>query len=336
MVTVSNNTQLLAALRNSANDPNIELTSGTYSLNLRSGNYQDAVITEADGATATFSKVDLRSVSHLTFDGVNFNLPTATKGIVIANSDDIAIQNSNISGSTAQNTKGIFVNNTDDLVIVNNTITGFATSMAFSNIDGLIVQSNDILGMSWDAMISGGVHHALYADNNISMSIPKGRLHTDGMQFYNNGGSALSDVTISNNIIETNGRSHGIYMGNNYAHTGGGPSAFFSNVVIDHNTIHTTNSLGIAVGETNHLTITDNWTSGIRVRYSSTDVHISDNNVAPKPSGTNWAVVRNTIEPWDVHDNNNSSAGAVQAFAAPDADTFHFDMAAIDSAHTFL
>ena len=57
------------------------------------------------------------------------------------------------------------------------------------------------------------------------------------MQFYNNGGSPLSDVTIRDNTIEThNSSSHGIYMANADADAGG-KSAFFHNLVIDHNTV---------------------------------------------------------------------------------------------------
>ena len=222
MVQVSNSSQLSSALRYASSPTTFELTTGTYSLSLRGGDYHNSVITEAAGANGTFSKVELRGASHLTFDGVNFNLPTATKGIVIANSSDITIQNSNISGSTAQNTKGIFVNHSDDFALVNNNITGFATAIALSDIDGLTVQGNDIHGASWDAMIVGNVHRALFAENDISLNNPAGRLHTDAMQFYNNGGSPSSDVTIRDNHIETNGRAHGIYISNADADTGGG------------------------------------------------------------------------------------------------------------------
>ena len=147
MVTVSNNSQLLSALKSAGSGTQIELTSGTYSLSTRGGDFHNAVITEAAGANVTFSRVELRDASHLTFDGVNFKLPGGQKGVVIADSSDITIQDSNISGPTALGTKGIFVNNTDDFALVNNNITGFATAMALSNIDGLTVQGNDISGV---------------------------------------------------------------------------------------------------------------------------------------------------------------------------------------------
>jgi hypothetical protein len=321
MVTVSNSAQLNTALRSGADS--IELNSGTYTLKMNGVDAHGAVITEVDGANVSFGKVELRNMHNLTFDGITFKLPAVTKGFVVAGSDNITVQNSDISGSTAQNTKGFFVNSTDHFSLIDNTITGFATSMAYSGDDNLTVQGNTIHGMSWDAFIAGGIHNALIAENDISMSIPKGRLHTDGLQFYNNGGSPLSDVTIRDNVIDTNGRSHGIYMGNNDAHTGGGARAFWSNISITGNTIHTTNVLGIAVGETNGLDIIGNDASGIRVRYNSTDVDISDNHLtsAPSASTTNWAKTSHHSSSWHIEGNTVGD------------DAFHF--MAIDHAHTF-
>jgi hypothetical protein len=329
MVTVSNSAQLNSALRSASAGEVIQLTSGTYSLNMKGVDAHGAVITEAEGATASFSKIDFRNMHNVTFDSVHFNLPTATKGIVIASSDGITIENSDINGSTAQGTRAVFINHSSDMALVGNHVEGFATQFQLSDIDGLTVQGNVMTNASWDAMISGNVHHATYADNDITLNIPKGRLHTDGMQFYENGGASLSDVNIVNNYINTQGRSHGIYMGNNYAHNGGGDAAFFRNVVIDHNTVITTNSLGIAVGETHGLDITNNSASGIRVRYNSTDVNIADNYVNHKTiaSGDNWA-------PHSGHSSSWSETGThVQSGSLPDmtydpdpaADTFHFD-----------
>ena len=174
-IQVSSSSQLRSALKSAGSGTTIELTSGTYSLSTRGGDFHNAVITEAAGANVTFSKVELRNASHLTFDGVNFQLPGGQKGIVIADSSDITIRDSNISGPTTQGTVGIFVNNTDDFTLVNNNVTGFATAIKLSSITGLTVQGNAITNTSWDAMIVGGVHNALFADNDIDLNIPSGR-----------------------------------------------------------------------------------------------------------------------------------------------------------------
>jgi hypothetical protein len=239
---------------------------------------------------------------------------------------------------------------------VNNNISGFATAMALSNIDGLTVQSNDFHGASWDAMIVGGVRHALFAENDISLNIPAGRGHTDAMQFYNNGGIPLSDVTIRDNHIEThNSTSHGIYMANAEAKEVG-KSAFFDDLVIDNNTILSGNSLGIAVGHTDGLTITDNTvlrgpgiSSGtpiIRVQQDSVNVDVTGNTThkQPSPSGENWVLTSKVGPTWHIADNNivpvGRSVGSasstlasadLQAAAAPEpsinpsADMFRFD-----------
>ena len=331
-VRVSSSSQLLSALKSAGSGTTIELTSGTYSLATRSGDYHNAVITEAAGAKVTFSKVELRSSSHLTFDGVDFKLPGSTKGVVIANSSDITIRDSNISGPTTLGTVGIFVNNTDNFSLVNNNVTGFATAIKLSSITGLTVQSNDITNTSWDAMIVGGVHQAVFAGNHISLNTPQGRGHTDGMQFYNTGGSPLSDVTIRDNVIEThNSSSHGIYMANNVADTGGGSASFFKNVTITDNTIVSGQVSGIAVGQTSKLSIKDNTILQdthyhstreinipvIRIHHDSTGVAITGNvtHRAPEPSGNNWFPTDKAEPTWTMSGNKIVPLGTTASYA---------------------
>ncbi len=258
-VLISSSSQLASALKSASADTTFQLKSGTYNLTTKGSDFHNAVITAADGAKVTFSGVELRNTSNLTFDGVDFKLPGVTKGIVIANSSGITIQDSNISGPTTQGTVGVFVNNTKDFTLENNHVTGFATAIKLSSITGLTVEGNSISNTSWDAMIVGGVHNALFANNDISLDTPSGRKHTDGMQFYNNGGAPLSNVTISGNTIHThNGSSHGIYLANHAADVGGGSSTFFQDLTITHNTIISGQVSGIAVGQTNGLTIDGN------------------------------------------------------------------------------
>ena len=78
-VRVSSSSQLLSALKSAGSGTTIELTSGTYSLATRSGDYHGAVITEAAGAKVTFSDVELRSSSHLTFAGWTSSSPEAAR-----------------------------------------------------------------------------------------------------------------------------------------------------------------------------------------------------------------------------------------------------------------
>ena len=274
-VRVSSSSALQSALRSAGSGTKIELTSGTYNLKLSSGDYHGAVITSASGANVTFSGVELRGAKHLTFDDVNFKLPSAHKGVVIANSTGITIQDSNLNGPTVQNTVGVYVNNSDDFSLLNNHITGFATAVKLSSISGLTVSNNDISNVAWDAMIVGGVHNALFAGNDISLNTPNGRKHTDGMQFYNNGGIRSSDVTIRNNTIEThNSTSHGIYFANDVADTGGGTTSFAKNLLIEDNTIVSGQVSGIAVGQTTELTIRDNVILQDPQHHSTKDISI--------------------------------------------------------------
>ena len=115
----------------------------------------------------------------------------------------------------------------------------------------------------------------------------------------------LSDVVIRENTIAThNNSSHGIYMGNAVADSGGSASTFFRNITIDNNTIVSGQVSGIAVGQTIGLSITDNTILQdthfrstqeinipvIRVHADSTDVSITGNitHRQPEPNGNNW------------------------------------------------
>ena len=92
--------------------------------------------------------------------------------------------------------------------------------------------------------------------------------------------------------------SHGIDGGNS-------SNSFYNNITIDHNTIRSAQVLGIAVGRTDGLEITNNTvlkngsggTIGAdRVNHDATDVTITGNTThkLPEASGYNWAPTGNT------------------------------------------
>ena len=235
------------------------------------------------------------------------------------------------------------MNNTNNFTLANSDVTGFATALKLSSITGLTITGNSISNTSWDAMIVGGVHRALFANNDIDLKIPSGRAHTDGMQFYNTGGSPLSDVTIRGNTIEThNSSSHGIYMANNVADNGGSSSTFFRSILIEDNKIISAQVSGIAVGQTSGLTVRDNivlqdthFRSSkevdipvIRVHKDSTGVSITGNTThkQPEASGNNWFPTDKAEPTWHIANNKIVPLGTttstlasldLQATAAP-------------------
>ena len=176
-------------------------------------------------------------------------------------------------------------------------------------------------------MIIGHVHAATISGNSISLKVPNGTKHTDGIQFYNTGtNDPMTNVVVQNNRIEThNQMSHGIYAANGLADDRGSSSTFFRNVTVDHNTVISGQVSGIAMGQTSGLQVTNNiilqdtshrssreiLTPVIRVEKDSTGVVIKGNvtHKLPEASGSNWQPTDKSEPGWTISGNKLVSVG---------------------------
>jgi hypothetical protein len=191
------------------------------------------------------------------------------------------------------------------------------------------------------------------AGNTISLNVPAGQKHSDGIQLWNVGSNKPStDLLIEDNtILAENYQSHGIYMNNAKANAGGGSSTFFQDVVIRDNVIVTGDGLGLSWAQTNHLDITGNivirdpdladsrTSPTIRVSQGATDVTVTGNvsHKAPGAANANWQSA-STPGAWTINDNaivpvGSSLAEARDALGGsgpdpnPGGETFRFDSA---------
>ena len=136
--------------------------------------------------------------------------------------------------------------------------------------------------------------------------------------------------------------SHGIYLNNELA-SSRGSSAAFQNITIDNNTVISGQVLGISVGRTSGLKISDNIvlqdTSSrsssdvripqIRVDQDSSGVAISGNVVhkTPGASGANWQLTHKSEPGWSISSNKivsigtslKTAEGLAPSAGAPDA-----------------
>ena len=329
-VFVSNSTQLKAAMQAAVNSAGttIQLRTGDYNLNMKNFDFHGVTVKEAAGAVATISSVTFNNVRNLTFDGIDFrDLPgNDGKLFVAAFATNLTVQNSTFEGVTDSagfgTGSGFWVNNSQGVTLQNSTIQDFGTGAWLGATSNLAVNGNHFSEIAWDGMQVGGVHNAMIAHNDISLNIPSGRAHSDGIQFYNEApNNPASHVTIQDNTIHTNnGISHGIFMGNGLADDTGSVSTFYQDVTIKNNTVVSGQVSGIAVGQTNGLIIQDNIvlqdpdrystddirTPVIRVQKDSTGVNISDNytHKAPVASGVDWYPVRGDAPPaWMISNN---------------------------------
>jgi hypothetical protein len=320
---VSNNSQLADALRSAGSGDRIELGSGTYEISARGQDFHNATITAASGANVSISEVTFRNVSNLTFDGVDFvdRAGSDDKLFTAAESSNITVRNSSFDG----NGDGVafWVNKSDGITVTNTDVSDFQTGFWLGSITDLTVQNNNLSNIHLDGMLVGFVHDALFAGNVVSLNVPGGVKHTDGMQFYNTSpNDPLTNVVIRDNRIDTNNdASHGIYLANALggANKAPGTSGFFRDITIDHNTVVSGNMLALAVGQTVGLRITDNIvlqdtssrsSSQIRVPAilvdeDSTGVTITGNTTHKQPgaSGQNWQPTDNAEPGWTISNN---------------------------------
>jgi Right handed beta helix region len=326
IINVANNSQLTSALKSARGGDEIRLAGGEYDLSMRNLSFSSEVtITSANAARpASFEKINLTSVKNLTFDGVDLRGDAdESKPFVIRTSSDITIRDAVIDGHTERgygNAHGIWITYTDGFTLENSSLTDFNVAAYFHNNTDMTIRDNSFGNIAQDAMILGGVHDVLIADNVVEMRVEKGTKHTDAIQFWNTGtNNPASNVTITGNYIATNGEaSHGIYAANGLASSG--TKAYFKDFEITDNTVISAQMSGIAIGETIGLTIEGNTvlqdtdfqssreirTPVIHVMGKSQDVSITDNvtHKTPAATGANWQEL-NSGNPrtWEVADN---------------------------------
>lgn len=302
-IRVSSNSELTSAIRSADAGDTILLSGGTYSLSASGGNLSGVTIAAASAASAASASgtalAAAAAASQVNFSSININ-----------NAKNVTFDGVKISGNGSGT--GLSVKNSDHVTFENSTITGFKIGAMIRGSDDFTFRNNTVSKITFDGMIMSGMQNGTISGNSISLNVKNGAQHSDGIQFY---GGHMSNVTIQNNLVETNNKvSHGIYGGN-------GSSSYYSNITIDHNTVISRQVLGIAVGETHGLKITNNIVlrdlsenSGapkIRVNHDATGVTISGNvtHTTPEASGVNWQPTGKSEPGWTIANNKIVSVG---------------------------
>jgi hypothetical protein len=332
----SSSSGLRSALSSARSGDTIVLARGDYgSLNLEGRDFSSQVTIRSADGQAVFDGLYLKNVSGLAFDNVTFEGVTSGYGQGI----------------------GVKLSSSEDISIENSTITGFLKGVQVWDVDDLRLVNNDLTNIGYDAMVMGHVHGALIQGNDVSLRVSNLDGHSDGLQFYNEGPVApSSDIVIRNNSFSAaDGKTHGIYMGNNDAQ-GGSHSEFYKNILIEGNTVRTGQVLGIAVGEADGVTIRNNVVFQnanvdssraasipvIRVQHESSDVSITGNTTYKQPAAAgddNWQPTSGTPGGWTIANNSMVSLGnegsggggggspnpAPPGLGDGDADNFRFD-----------
>jgi hypothetical protein len=351
---VSTVSQFDAALKSARGGDSI-LLSGTFDkliLNTSKSGYghinfgSKVTIASADaGRPAVVNELTTNGAGNIEFRNIKFDYnpaKTSTGPVFVQNGSKITFNNveveGHVSGGYGQGV-GVRVRNSKDFAIVDSDITNFKNGFNFSNITGATIADNNFRGISNDGMIVGGLVGASITGNDFRNFKSKlSDKHKDAIQVNNGDGIALSrDVLIKDNVIVNPENAHGIFFGNKIA-ASGNRSAYYRDITIEDNYLHTAHKLGVTVEHAWNLKIRNNtivqnfdiFKGGdqinvpvINVSSSSMYVTITGNKVPSVPDEANgtWTVSGNAtgtrnILHWDS--TIRASSLSAEALDAPE------------------
>jgi len=264
-VIVGTGAELVAALKVAAAGDTMLLRGGDYSnLSLKSFNFSTPVtITSADpNDPAVFSNLTLRSVTGLTIRDVDFRADPASTTLSIGDSHGLVFDHLSVYGSSLTDLKGtgILVRNSTDVVISNSEFSRLGAGVAHLDSDGLTITGNTFHDIRTDGIHGGGTSNVLIANNQFSDFYRNPGEHPDAIQFWTaNTDASAHDIVIRDNLIMRGaGNSmQGIFVGDESK--GRLP---FINLTITGNTVVGSMYNGIAVGQAQHVLISDNTVVG--------------------------------------------------------------------------
>ena len=355
IIDVAGADQLLSALSMAGAGDTLRLAAGDYGAIALDGDKNtklkfagDVTVTSANpGAPAVIRDLDIRGVTNLNFDNIDFTGAagrtvgdlvsiTASRGITISNSDF-----DGRSGPAGAH-NGLSVSNSSDIQLSGSELSDFYYGAGFRNIDNLRITGNDIHSMDFDGLRFGKVTNVRIESNKLhDMDGPVDGGHRDMIQFWTAGATAPSaNITIRNNDIDIgDGRMiQSIFLYNEAVlREGKGESMYYRNVLIEGNHVEGVHPHGIYVGESIGLAIRNNtvikdpttkvyksgWEPVIDVADKSQDVTITGNTAHEIPAAhAGWVISGNKIVPLGYvpgDDDDTGSGDRATAMAAAPA-----------------
>ncbi|WP_294606466.1 right-handed parallel beta-helix repeat-containing protein [uncultured Roseovarius sp.] len=288
--SVSTAEELMNALASASGSDTIELAGGDYGdLTLIDGKTgfdvtfdTEVTIRSADATQpASFSGLDLRGVSNLTFDGLVFDYvfsaddPSHISPFQVGyGSSYVTIKNSVFDGDVASGISeiddgygygvGLNVRGASNISVENNEFFNWTRGAVYAQTENLLVTGNEVYAIRSDGFDFVEVNSVLIEGNYIHdfAASPNSADHRDMIQFWTSGTtSPTTDVIIRDNILDIGEGSYtqSIFMGNEEVVSGrAGPEMYYQNILIENNTIYNAHTHGITVGETNGLIIRNN------------------------------------------------------------------------------
>lgn len=331
-LTVSNSTDLQAALETSSPGSTIHLLAGNYgTLSLQNMSTDLRLVADPD-APAVLNGLDLKRVSGLELDGIVFDF-VQTEGLKahaqpfsIDASENIVIRNALFDGDNAFGTgtsadgygtgTGLAILNSSDIAVIDSEITGFMKGLKLGSSNNVVLSGNEFHSMRSDALSMGSITNVLIENNYFHdrNPAPDTEDHADFIQLMSkNADIASSGLVVRGNLFDIGdgGKSQSLFLNNRAVQNGAGEDMFYRDFLIEDNVIINGQVNGIVIGATDGLIVRNNTVLHaspldgdtttapvIKISEDSTNVVIADNVTGGLrgPEGqADWMVTGNVI-----------------------------------------
>ncbi|MBP7002235.1 right-handed parallel beta-helix repeat-containing protein [Amaricoccus sp.] len=340
--TVATQSQLTAALRNASSGDTIRLQSGSYDLKMSSSRQNDfefnsnVTITSASkDRPASIKQMVLNEVSNVTLSDLVMDFERGgsvsgplerDKKFFVQESSHVTFDNVTFQGEVRNGYGtglGLRVKQSSDIEVLDSEFLNLENGLNFSNVSDVHISGNTTRRISNDAMSFGGIDGMVLEDNDfIDFHSNPNQRHKDAIQFrLTKTEPGTRDIVIQNNRIDNPESTHGILFGN-AAFKSGDRDAFYRDITVSGNDLHTAHMMGIyvesAIGvDIRNNVLTHNGADGfnklvnipvITVSTNSRDVSILGNKVSN--------VQKAESSSWTVSGNDTSGATALAATKA--------------------
>jgi hypothetical protein len=240
-IKVSNQTQLLSALKVAKGGDTILLANGNYGEVTLKNDFSSAVTIQAETSQgATFTKISVSGASNLTFDGLK--LATSFSAL-----DSSGIT---LTDTTAKGT--LYFRDVNGLVVDHATSTGGQYGILLNSVQNFSVTNSTFGKVTEDVMrITGNSYNGVVENNVLADTVAQAPTHPDLLQFFAANGYTPHDIVIRGNVLYDNPSTgaviaQGIFMSD--PSTGG-----YKNILIEDNLINVNspNSIYINGGQQN-------------------------------------------------------------------------------------
>lgn len=241
-IKVSNQAQLLSAIKLVKAGDTITLANGNYGAVSLSSKFASTVTLQAENPQgAVFTSLSVKNAANLSFDGLKFDTNFSAQ------------YSTGISLTNSETTHGmVYLREVNGLVVDKVTATGGQYSIIMNSIQNFVVTNNTFGKVTEDVMrITGNSYNGVVENNILSDTIATYPTHPDLLQMFGSNGYTPHDITIRGNLLYDNPTSgsvnaQGIFVSDPAA---GG----YKNILIEDNLINVNspNSIYINGGQKN-------------------------------------------------------------------------------------